>query len=366
MQVLYVQPYVPGYRVPLFDELASQLESRGDSLTVASGQASGPQALRQDAGAGRWHIEVEARTLATPLGQFKHRRGLGTIVRQSDICVMELDVGNVNAWSTLVSRRRPPLVLWGHGKAYTTQARWLREQLKIQQAKLADHVMTYTSSGRAHLIAGGVDRDQVSAVGNSTDTEALRRAFADRLTRSRDISEAFQLDVAGRLVAMYVGGLDTDKRIPFLLEAAAHAQTKDPRFLLLVAGSGSDQSLVETATRTGHVAWLPRADRTALADMAAVSKAVWMPGRVGLVGVDALALGRAVLTTDYPYHAPEFELLQPGFDVYLLTDEPKTFAVEALELMIANDVASREMPWTAPSINEVATRMIAVLDRIAR
>ena len=45
-----------------------------------------------------------------------------------------------------------------------------------------------------------------------------------------------------------------------------------------------------------------------------MTSAVLIPGRVGLVAVDALALGLPIITTDYPFHAPEADYLTPGID----------------------------------------------------
>ena len=46
-----------------------------------------------------------------------------------------------------------------------------------------------------------------------------------------------------------------------------------------------------------------RADGEALARLSTVVDIVMIPGRVGLVAVDALALGLPIATTTYPVHA---------------------------------------------------------------
>jgi hypothetical protein len=43
-----------------------------------------------------------------------------------------------------------------------------------------------------------------------------------------------------------------------------------------------------------------------------VSSGILSPGRIGLVAVDALVLGVPILTTDWPFHAPEVEVLVEG------------------------------------------------------
>ena len=361
MRVLFTQPYVPHYRVPLFDELDARLRESGHSLIVASSVPRGSQALRRDNGTGAWSTIVPEFSVATPTGLLRYRRGLAGLIRTSDICVMELDVGNLNAWSAAVRRRRRPLILWGHGKSFTGPSDPASQRLKAVLAHHATHIMTYSESGRRHLVTLGVPADRVTAVGNSTDTHTLRRLSAARRTRPLDRSEAFDgLLLRDRVVAAYVGGLDGDKRIPFLLEAADAAHTVDPRFMLLVAGSGSDEDLVRRAVAGGHVAWIPRADAAALVDIALVSRTIWMPGRVGLIAVDAMALGVPIVTTPFPYHAPEFEFLTPGRDVHLLPDTPAEFAKAAL--LIAALPHTCASVADLPAISAVADSMCQVID----
>jgi hypothetical protein len=70
-----------------------------------------------------------------------------------------------------------------------------------------------------------------------------------------------------------------------------------------------------------------------MAALSHVSSAIWMPGRVGLVAVDALALGLPVLTTHFPFHAPELEYLVEGRSVHFLPAIAENFASEALAIM---------------------------------
>ncbi|WP_285597958.1 glycosyltransferase [Kineosporia sp. NBRC 101731] len=223
--------------------------------------------------------------------------------------------------------------------------------------------MTYTASGRAHLISAGVPATQVTAVGNSTDTAVLQERLHQRRLRDLSVSETFGLKISGRTVAMYAGGLDGDKRVPFLTEASAAAHRLDERFLLLVAGSGEEESLLKPGIAAGYISHMRRADATELADMAAVSKALWMPGRVGLVAVDAMALQIPVFSTPFPHHAPEYDFLTPGTDLQILTDSPDSFAEEALSHMANGPgLLHRRSSQPVPNINDVVSNMMTVID----
>jgi glycosyltransferase involved in cell wall biosynthesis len=359
MRVVYLQPYVPTYRVPLFDALHERLNAGGGALRVLSRQVSGTHSQRGDASTGPWSVQVPGWSLDTPVGEFKFRRRVGRYIRSADLCVMELDAGNLNAWWSLSSGMRPKLILWGHGKSFVSASMGPQDRMRRVLAGTAEHVMTYSPAGREHLIAGGIAESRVTCVGNATDTRRLRTLLDSRLGRPLHRSEAFDVSVKGRNVACYVGGLDQDKRIPFLVSAARTAYQRDPRFLLLVAGSGVDQRLLQSAGEA--IRWRPHATPADLADLAAVSRSFWMPGRVGLIAVDALALGRPLLTTPFPFHAPEYELLTPGRTVYVMPDEPTAFAREALALQTGLPLWPSPAEPGTPTIESVAEAMVGVL-----
>src|SRR5690242_9399755 len=98
LNVVYLQPYVPRYRIPLFNEIDRLLKTTGGSLTVISARPTGAQSLRGDDQRGAsWNVEVSSVTLNTPAGRFMYRRGIQDLVRTADARVMELDAGNINA-----------------------------------------------------------------------------------------------------------------------------------------------------------------------------------------------------------------------------------------------------------------------------
>ena len=108
----------------------------------------------------------------------------------------------------------------------------------------------------------------------------------------------------------FVGAYDSSKLLPLVFAAAEVTHRELPEFRLVIAGAGPLKDVVDDAARRlPFVISLPRADTTALARIGRVSDCLLMPGRVGLVAVDALALGMPVVTTTYPRHAPEAEYL---------------------------------------------------------
>lgn len=87
-----------------------------------------------------------------------------------------------------------------------------------------------------------------------------------------------------------------------------------------------------------------------------------IPGRVGLVAIDSFASGRPVITTDWPWHAPEFEYLN---DENSLTtnDTPSDYA-HGINELLNNTAGLAKMQETcraqAPefTVSEMARRFL--------
>jgi len=361
--VLVVQRYVPTYRVPLFSALSEQLDGRGVQLLVAHGLPHGTQNARNDSAVSEpWAQVVQEITVPMPGGMTPTWKKVRALSRRADAVVAELGGTSLNTWDFLARRPRSTL-LWGHGKSYVKAPNRVDSLVEERMARRAAHVLTYTEAGRSHLLQSGIDPARVTAVGNSTDTAGLERLRNE----TRDSAAAWRERLGSEgPVALFAGGLDGDKRTPLLLEAGQAAARLDPSFRLVIAGSGRDGHLV---ARHLHEPWLCALPHVTPRDMAAlshVSSAIWMPGRVGLIAVDALALGLPVLTTHFPFHAPELDYLEEGRTVHYLPDTGDSYAAAALAIMRRPGTQPAEEAPAIPSVEAVAARMTAAIIGVIR
>lgn len=158
---------------------------------------------------------------------------------------------------------------------------------------------------------------------------------------------------------MYVGGLDAAKRIDFLLEAFRVAKRLMPNFKLTVVGRGRDEALVRAlASDEANLNYVPEARGAELARLGSLADVMWVPGRVGLVAVDSLAMGLPVHTTNFDYHAPEIEFLSEG-EVFYLGPTAERFARQSLDLIEAGK--SKNLRHDIPTIDKVATSFANVV-----
>ncbi|MDN4475408.1 glycosyltransferase [Demequina sp. SYSU T00192] len=360
MQVVVTQPYVPAYRVPLFDAVARELEADGISFAVAAGSPGGAQAARADQAVAPWAHEIRHRTVSVK-GRDVGVRRLPEELESPDLLVTELDIKNELGWSRR-AHGASRVVLWGHGRPYVVANRRAVESAKRLMVRRVDHAMTYTEGGRDYLVDElHQDPDHVTAIGNAVDVSDLlagrARGLEDEV--ARHVSEAWGTGPH----LLYVGGLDRPKRIDFMLDAAEALHAQEPRTSLLVVGDGEMRPEVEErAGDGGAVGYLGRIDRTSIGAVATMCGAIWMPGRVGLVAVDALALELPVHTTEFPFHAPELEFLK-GDSVKFLPDDPADFADAALASLREHPdgVGAVEPP---PTIETVASNFARVVREV--
>jgi glycosyltransferase involved in cell wall biosynthesis len=357
VQVVVIQPYVAAYRKPFYDELSARLTAMGDQLTVLHAQPRRAQAQRGDAVVGPWSQTVTERRLG--LGRATLRiKNVWPAIRDADIVVSEL-ASTCYESLLLAARGDPRLVVWGHGRSYVSDRIAVDDWLELWLARRARMVLTYTDGGAQHLEAHGIPRTKLVVVRNSTDTAALRRT---RLALTPPDVRRFAVshDLGSGPRALFVGGLDAAKQIPFLLAAADEAAKQDSSFCLIIAGRGEQENLARVAAaKAAHVRWLPHASTHDLAHLSWLCQAIWMPGRIGLIAVDALALELPIMTTNLGRHAPEAEYLVEGRSLFTLPDSPHEYAQAALRLVAAPRHQDGEND--IPSIAEMVDRFLSIL-----
>jgi glycosyltransferase involved in cell wall biosynthesis len=364
VHVVVIQPYIPAYRVEFFGQLASRLAEQGSSLTVVHGRPQGHQAKRRDEAEGRpWSREVAQFEVGWGRVRLRYKH-VWRYIASADAVVTELASTSIDSlWLAL--RRDPRWVVWGHGRSYVTKGLALDDRVEGWLAKRARRVLVYTDGGASGLVGKGIPLSRVTVLRNSNDSVELRKAMA--LVTDADIERMrTELDLPQGPIALFVGGLDSSKRIEFLLEAASHAGDIATGFALVIAGTGQDAPLVAKAVGVGeHVRWIRRVGPQELAILGEIVTSIWMPGRVGLVAVDALALGLPVLSTDFPHHAPEAEYIESAGLLKRLTNEPMSFAREALHFMASPiEGASRRGSLrdpALPSIEEMVDHFMVAL-----
>jgi len=369
-KLVIVQPYVPAYRLPFFTMLIERLMQENISCNVVAGVPDAAQAVRGDAVSASWLIHAKQNRV-TFAGKTLTFGGTRKHWKDADAVIVGHLGSSLDTYLALFGGRQRKVGVWGHIKSYVSEPHPIDSWLERWQLRKADQVFAYTPGGTAYAIEAGVPAERVTTVFNAVDSSALINAQnALTATETDTFIETHRLEP--NWTVCFIGGLDASKRIAFLAEVLDKLWTIEPRVKLLVAGKGSDWALLDAAADRNQVIRLGYADDRLRALTASVSRGIVMPGRIGLVAVDALILDRPIFTTDWPFHAPESEYLVEGESRITLTDDPSSFATELLQhlantqnVSVSPSGASPERPFPTleQMVDNYAQGVVSLLAR---
>lgn len=234
------------------------------------------------------------------------------------------------------------VALFGHGRNFQAERPdALRERFKRYWASKADWWFCYTERS-ADVVAGhGFPRERITVFNNAIDTSAIGRELAaiDAVEQEQLRQHLFG---GTRMVGLHLGGLYREKRVAFLLNAAAAVRRQVPDFHLLVIGGGPEAELIRAAA--GRHDWIyyagPKfgAEKSLLVSLARVQL---MPGLVGLGILDSFAYGTPLVTTNVPFHSPEIAYLENGTNGVMVADPEDVAGYAAAVVRVLTDDAYR-------------------------
>lgn len=343
-----VQPYVPSYRVPFFELLTNELIARGVALRIFAGTPDTAQAKRGDAQIPTWMRRVPA----FRVGAFGRHVTLSTSYRhwrKSDAVIVPHMGSSVDAFAGSVLRSNRRLGLWGHIAPYTAPAHPLDTAIERWQLLRADHVFAYTPGGASYALDVGVPSSRVTTVMNSIDTTDLTANLAA-------LSPPENQDLNPRFA--YVGALDASKRVGFLSAALDIVWERAPHIQFDIGGAGAQSSILTDAESRGQVKLWGHVDSARKAEILSRARGIVSPGRIGLIAVDALASRRPLLTTNWPYHAPEFEYLKNGTSVFVSDDNPHAFATMITKFAQEPSAKADSQDWAFPTLQDMVSNFV--------
>jgi len=327
--IAFIQPFVPSYRVGLFDAIAARLDREGLKLEVWHAEPKGIVAARRNSSSGPWSVPIVQHrvTVARRNVTFRaiHRKA-----RHVRAVVTGLASSSLETY-LLAADPHVNMMLWGHGRNYTAGNNGVDARLESWLCSRASQVFTYTAQGAAHLSESGVPSGLISTVVNTTDTARLRQSKNGADTTALAAMRT-RLGIGSGPVALFVGAFDVPKRLPFLFEACDIVRRSLPDFELVLAGAGPlDAYVAEETARRDYVRLAGRLELDELAVASNMVDTILIPGRVGLVAVDSLALGVPIITTRFPFHAPEADYLNDQNSVWT-DDDVESYAASILQM----------------------------------
>lgn len=355
-KLVIVQPYVPEYRVAFFTRLIAELARVGIDCVIAAGEPVGSAASRGDSADAPWIVRIPTRSVKVG----SRRLTLGgsrTAWKDADAVI----VGHLGSsldtylalWDSVRDKRRT--AVWGHIRSFIGPPNQIDVLLERWQLRHSDHVFAYTPSGADYAAEAGVDPARITTIMNTIDTDSLYEAVLELGGEEVERFGTRHHLVAGRVVA-YIGAIDSTKRIGFLVAALDELWVRRPDVRVLIGGSGEDEFRFEDAVARGQAILLGYVDDLAKALIGKWASALLVPGRVGLIAVDALVLGVPVISTDWPFHAPEAEYLERGVTRFDAPDEPARYAAFVDDFLSSTRTHASQHDY--PSIDGMVERFL--------
>ncbi|SSC24157.1 Glycosyl transferase, family 1 [Klenkia terrae] len=315
LRVAIIHPWFPQYRAGLFHRMKLDAKAKGIELDIFHGPPPKEWQDRNDSIVNDDASQLP--TLSFRVGRTSiTSKALGPLTRRGpyDLIVAEQAIRHLELYRLLLRPHRTRLGLWGHGRTYTADIPQLQERLKTRITNACGWFFGYTPNGVTSVVEAGFDPDRTTTLFNTIDTDRLR---IDLRQVTTDDKTNYRRRY-GTQPILFLGALDESKKVPLLIESFKTAAKTNPALSLVVAGEGPLLSYVldQSSQATGvHYAGSLSGKDKAIA--LATSSALAVPGRVGLVAVDALVAGIPLATVQSAYHAPEFEYLRPDVDVFI-------------------------------------------------
>jgi glycosyltransferase involved in cell wall biosynthesis len=331
--VLIIQEQMKQYRVPFFTRLHDALRDDGISLRVAYSDLA-----RNDGKHDEAQLPPELGLKVNSYQLFSQRILYQPLLRAAAAADLVI-AGQANKYLLnyllvilcMLGCKR--VAFWGLGENKDEGRSEFSEWVRRQVAKKVDWWFAYTTGTKAYLTSHGVSERRITVVSNAVDT----REFSDLLATidEREIAIArrqFEIQDQDR-VGLFVGALLPDKGLALLVESAKLIKMSVPDFHLFIVGGGPEQERAQTLAN--GLSWIhfvgPKFGREK-ALFFKMANALLLPGRVGLVVLDAFAAGLPLITVDVPYHGPEIEYFADGKNGLLAKNNFAEYASEVVSL----------------------------------
>jgi glycosyltransferase involved in cell wall biosynthesis len=128
-------------------------------------------------------------------------------------------------------------------------------------------------------------------------------------------------------VGLYCGGMISEKRLGFIINACKQIKKKLPRFQMIFIGAGEESQIVEIEVAMNN--WMhfvgPKLGKERV-KFFKITDVLLMPGVVGLAILDSFAMKTPLITTDHSYHGPEIEYLKNYWNGLIIPDALESYS----------------------------------------
>ncbi len=337
--IIILQRIVPHYRLPLYQRLYKLLLDEGIQLTVIYGQemqGTVPKSIEINE---PWAVRIENKYFVVRDKEITWQPCL-SFIKEADLIIFE-QASRLLVNYLLISRlfnKKAKLAFWGHGQNFQSDHKsGLLEKWKKLFSNTTDWWFSYTELSSKVIAGKGFPEKKITTLNNAIDDTELR---TEKYALTDDDIESFKatLNISSDHVAIYCGGMYSEKRIAFLLEACVKIREKSPDFNMIFIGDGPDHALVK-AMSSSHD-WLHDLGKITgkgRVPYFLMSQLLLMPGAVGLVVLDSFILETPVVTINAGFHGPEISYLEHGKNGLMVEDDIDVYVDTVVEILLSTE-----------------------------
>jgi len=336
-KVVIIQNILPHFRVSFYEGLKNNLKRHNIDLSLLYGEFR-KDSYRLDIGRLElpWAQLINMRDVRFGRLRFIHYPCL-KFLRGADLIIMlqwnSFLINYYLMFRRLLKFSKAKLAFWGHGLNKQMSSRSLQNIFKKFFIKQVDWWFAYTKGVKNIIEECGFSKDAITVVRNATDTKQLIK-LQETITEHEKNKIRASLGLKKGPVAIFLGRMYKEKRIPFLIEACLEIKKRIPNFQMIFIGDGKfKETVVELTKKEDWIYYLkPVAGREKLIYFS-LADLLLMPGLVGLVVLDSFVTRTPIVTTDYQFHSPEVEYIQNGVNGVITENKLETYVDRIVNLL---------------------------------
>ena len=300
MRVVFVQKFVPHYRLPFFEQVRDTLTRQGIDFVLIYCEPDPYEKSKVQMVYPAWGIRADTRHFEV-FNRYLYWAGVHRFLKRGDLVVVEHAAKLIDNYFIFAARQMGWLKMgyFGHGENFQATTEYkVSAIIKKLMLRRVDHWFAYTNTSRDSLVRQSVDESIISVVNNTL-------AKPENAYLGQNTPEPYS--------CVFIGGLYSLKLLPLLIDATTIVAADLPDFQMHIIGDGPEKSFLEDAAITRP--WLSIHGATYGKErdsLLARCNAILMPGLVGLITIDSFQFERPVITSDAGEHSPEIAYLENG------------------------------------------------------
>ena len=334
-RVVFVQKFVPHYRLPLFEKLRTKFAEHGIEFVLIYGRPDAYEGSKIKMEYPDWGQKVSSWIIPLPgkFTRYLYWQWAPFKVRRGDVVIVEHASKLLDNYPIFLMQQVGwvSMCYFGHGKNFQGHREIaLARKIKQLMVRKISIWFAYTEISRQILIDQNVPDEKIVVVNNT-------------LTESRQLDESEVERDPKKFV--YIGGLYKEKRLDVIFDSVALLHAQDPEIKLVIAGTGPMQDEVKAFADAndwcdyrGPVFGIER-DKLLLG-----CTAILNPGLVGLIAIDSFQYAIPIIAVTLPNHSPEIAYLENERNALILSErgDANLFA-EALRRYLSSKELSEKL-----------------------